>query len=124
MNERDAGYLYDMLRGARKIGRFLEGRARSDLDADEMFQDALVRAITVLGEAAGQVSDEIRDRHPEIPWRDITGMRHRLVHDYRDVDLDRVWTTATENVPELVPMLEAIVPDPGENLQTEAEDDA
>lgn len=90
MNERDAGYLYDMLREARKIGRFVHGRHRSDLDADEIFQYALVRAVTVLGEAAGQVSDEVRERHPEVPWRDITGMRHRLVHDYRDVDADRV----------------------------------
>ncbi len=124
MNQRDAGYLYDMLREARKIGRFVEGRTRSDLDDDDMFQYALVRAITVLGEAAGQVSEEVTARHPEIPWRDITGMRHRLVHDYRDVDLDRVWTAATENVPELVPLLEPVVPDPDADLSPAAEDES
>lgn len=114
MNERDAGYLYDMLSQARTAARFIEGKDRGDLDTDELLQHALVRVLSVVGEAARHVSDEVREAHPEIPWSDITGMRHRLVHDYLHVDLDRVWEAATDGVSELIPKLEAIVPDPDE----------
>lgn len=61
----------------------------------------------VLGEAAGRVSQEFVAAHPEIPWREITGIRHKLIHDYFVVDLEIVWRTATVNIPEVRPMLRA-----------------
>jgi uncharacterized protein with HEPN domain len=74
--------------------RFTRGRRREDLDHDEMLTFALTRAIEIVGEAATKISTETRDRYPHIPWMDIIGMRHRLVHAYFDVDHDILWSTA------------------------------
>ena len=62
-------------------------------------------ACKVFGEAAGRVSAEFTAAHPEIPWKSITGLRHKLIHDYFDVDLGIVWSTATTNVPEVLPVV-------------------
>jgi uncharacterized protein with HEPN domain len=66
---------------------------------------ALVRAIEVIGEAASRVSDDARQTAPEVPWRQIAGMRNRLIHGFFDVDVEIVWRTATEDVPTLVSAL-------------------
>jgi uncharacterized protein with HEPN domain len=87
--------------------RFAAGRSRSDLDLDEMLLFALVRAVEIVGDAAARLSPEARAALPDIPWRLIVGMRNRLVHAYFDVDLDILWTTATQALPELLPALEA-----------------
>ncbi|MDT8369695.1 MAG: HepT-like ribonuclease domain-containing protein, partial [Longimicrobiales bacterium] len=70
---------------------------------------AVVRQLEILGEAAGRVSRELTSASPEIPWSDITGMRHRLIHDYFEVDVDLVWKTATEHVAEVRPKLVALL---------------
>ena len=101
--------LRHMLDAARSAQRFAQGRRREDLDADELLTFGLVRALEVIGEAAGQVTDATRNALPQIAWRPIVGMRHRLIHAYFDVDLERVWDTATHYVPELVQQLEAVL---------------
>ena len=87
--------------------RFASGRQREDLGRDEMLTFSLVRALEIIGEAAAQVSEDSRQTLPDIPWRPMVGMRHRLVHAYFDVDLDRVWDTVVHFVPSLVRQLEA-----------------
>ena len=91
--------------------RFTKGRRREELDSDEMLAFALVHALQIVGEAAGKVSAETRGRLPEIPWANLIGMRHRLVHAYFDVNLDILWTTAVEAAPALLaqiaPLLES-----------------
>ena len=85
---------------------------RTDVEsfvADWVVQDALMRELGVMGEAAGRVSRSLTDAHPEIPWREITGIRHKLIHDYFEVDLDVVWRTATVNVPAVLADLEAVL---------------
>jgi uncharacterized protein with HEPN domain len=84
------------------IGRFVAGRQRQDLDNDQMLAYALVPALQIVGEAASKITSETRAMHPAIPWAEIIGMRHRLVHAYVDIDLDLVWTTATEAAPTLL----------------------
>jgi uncharacterized protein with HEPN domain len=64
-------------------------------------QDAAIRQIEVIGEAVKKLSPELKDRHPEIPWRDVVGMRDKLVHDHFGVDLDAVWNTARKDIPQL-----------------------
>jgi uncharacterized protein with HEPN domain len=83
----------------------IAGATRADLDSNLMLADALVRCIEVVGEAAAQVTQDTRDKYPSIPWRAAVGMRHRLIHSYFEVDLDRVWKTATN---ELEPLIRAI----------------
>ena len=89
--------------------RFTEGRSREDLDRDQMLAFALLHAIQIVGEAAGKISAEFRDQHPQIPWALISGMRHRLVHAYFDINHDILWTTATESVPELLAQVDRLL---------------
>ena len=63
----------------------------------------------ILGEAANHVSKSLKEQHSEIPWADMTGMRHILVHDYFEVDLAEVWKTATADVPPLITLIEQLL---------------
>ena len=69
-----------------------------------------MRALEVIGEAAGKVSGLMRDAHPEIPWSDIIGMRNRLIHEYSRVDVRKVWDTVQNDIPQLIAALEPLVP--------------
>jgi uncharacterized protein with HEPN domain len=89
--------------------RFTQGRRREDLDHDEMLAFALVHALQIVGEAVSKISVETRDKHPQIPWARIIGMRHRLVHAYFDINLDLLWTTATEAAPELLAEIKPLI---------------
>ena len=89
--------------------RFVEGRSREDLDKDRMLAFALLHAIQIVGEAASKISVDFREQHPQIPWVLITGLRHRLVHAYFDINHDILWTTATESVPELLGQVDGIL---------------
>lgn len=112
MSPRDDAFLYDMLLESRRIARFLAGIHRQRFLEDEVLQYAVVRAIGIVGEAAARVSEDRRATHPEVPWRRVIGMRHRLVHDYRHVDVELVWDVATRDIPALAEVLERIAPDP------------
>lgn len=73
-------------------------------------QSAVIRKLEVMGEAAGKVSTAFCASHPEIPWKQMTGLRHRLIHDYGDVRLDIVWRVVRETLPGLVTMLRPLIP--------------
>ncbi len=81
-------------------------KTRADLDKDISLTLALVKTIEIVGEAAGRISAECRSSHPAIPWLDIIGMRHRLIHAYFDINSDIVWETVTDDLPQLVTELE------------------
>jgi uncharacterized protein with HEPN domain len=70
---------------------------------------ALVKAIEIIGEAAYQVSSETRWQIPGVPWEDIMGMRHRLVHAYFDIDLDVLWSTVQNDLPPLIAVLGSVL---------------
>jgi uncharacterized protein with HEPN domain len=105
----DDALLVEMLVYARRIAAKALGLTRAEFDANEDLQLALVYRLQVVGEAASKLSREERDKHVEIPWREIIGMRHVVVHDYFRVDLDVVWETVTSGIPALVAQLESIV---------------
>ena len=88
---------------------FAQGQTRRSLDSNRMLVLSLVKSIEIVGEAAARVAKDCQDQHPSIPWRDIIGMRNRLVHAYFEVDLDRVWDTVTDDLPPLVKSLELIL---------------
>ena len=112
MRPRDRARIADMIDAAEKVQRFIADRQRQDLDHDDMLQFACVRGIEIIGEAAANVSGETRDTHPEIPWRSIIGMRNRIVHAYADIDLEVVWRTAHNELPQLLAALRRIEIDP------------
>jgi uncharacterized protein with HEPN domain len=108
MNERDRVRLQDMLAEARRVQEFLADKSHDELLQDTMLSYAVIRAIEIVGEAAAQTSSELQQRHPEIPWRNMIGMRNRIVHGYSSVDLNIVWEVATRNLPTLMPLLKNI----------------
>ena len=110
MSPRDVVYVGHMLDTARKAISKTSGLSRQAYDDDENLRLALTRLVQVIGEAARQVSGEFANDHPEIPWAEIVGMRHKVVHDYLGVDEDIVWQVVTEDLPKLVSALEPIVP--------------
>lgn len=109
MNAQDNVRLRHMLDAARAAVMIAEGRTREDLDANIEFGLASVQAIQIIGEAANQVTAETRDLYSNLPWRSMIGMRHKLVHEYMDVDYDVVWLTITQRLPELITELETII---------------
>jgi uncharacterized protein with HEPN domain len=101
--------LRHMLDAAREAIEFAQGHARSDLNSDRMLVLALVKVIEIIGEAAYQVSPETREQWPGIPWEDIIGMRHRLVHAYFAINLDILWGTVRDDLPPLVEALREVL---------------
>ena len=111
MNGHDLVRLRHMLDAAREAISFVENKARTDLDRDRQLTLAILKLIEIIGEAASKVTEQSRQKHPEIAWPMIIGMRNRLIHAYFDIDLDRVWDTVTEDLPPLITQLEQILPE-------------
>src|SRR5215470_9502239 len=99
---RDAALLLDMLLAARDARSFVEGLDEAAFIASRLHQNAVIRSLEIIGEAAGKVSAATVAAHHDIPWRDITGMRHRLIHGYGEVRLDLVWTVVSEKLDTLI----------------------
>jgi uncharacterized protein with HEPN domain len=96
----------DFARQAARLGA--EGN-RAQLDSDWKYQLAAERAVELMGEAANRLPAELRDRHVGIPWREIIGMRNRLIHGYDGVDYDIVWDVLNTHAPELAERLPGII---------------
>jgi uncharacterized protein with HEPN domain len=110
MRKDDEVRLRHVLDAAREAMSFAKGRTRADLDCDRMLVLSLVKDIEIVGEAACQITETTRDELPAIPWADIIGMRHRLVHAYFDINLDVLWQTVQDDLPTLVAQMEPLLP--------------
>lgn len=108
--ERDAALLLDMLLAASDAQDFVKGLDEAAFLASRLHQNAAIRSLEVLGEAAGKVSAATQAAHPEIPWRELTGMRHRLIHGYAEVRLDLVWVVLRDNLGALIAQLASLAP--------------
>ena len=106
---RDAQRLLDFAAAAVAVAGYLQHISRDDFLAGNLAYDAILRQLTVAGEAAYKVSRGIRARHPEVPWGEIAGLRHRVVHDYFGLDLDAIWQFATVELPLLRDQAIAII---------------
>ena len=109
----DEALLLDMLLSAREAAAFAQGLDFRVFEEDRRTQLAILKAVETVGEAASRVRPETTAAHPNIPWRQIVGMRNRLVHGYFDVNLRRLWETVQQDIPRLIQQLEAIVPPEG-----------
>ena len=110
MHKDDEIRLRHMLDAAREARLFAQKRSRKDLDLDRKLVLALVKDIETVGEAATKISEDVQRSHPEIPWPDIVGMRHRLIHAYFEINLDILWETVVTDLPPLITSLDSILP--------------
>lgn len=106
MNDKDLIRLRHMLDSVKAILGFLRGKKRKDLDTDRLLLSGITRELEILGEAAGKISQTTKDLFPDIPWKQLVGMRNRLIHAYFDVDHDVLWSTITHDLPVLCKSLE------------------
>jgi uncharacterized protein with HEPN domain len=98
-----------MLDAAQKIVTFTENKSRQELENDDLLALAIERALEIVGEAAKQISEDIKIQHPEVRWDEITATRNRLIHGYFDVDLEIVWMIIEKDLPPLIQQLSAIL---------------
>ena len=107
--DRDAPHVLDIAASARLVCSYVEGVTREDFMRNVQLQDSVIRRLEIAGEAARRVSAQFRERHPEVPWVRMIAMRNRVVHGYDAVDLDIVWTTARERIPQLLALIEPLI---------------
>ena len=118
--DRDAPHVLDIAASARLVRSYVEGVTRDDFMRNVQLQDSVIPRLEIAGEAAGRVSEQFRERHQAIPWARMVGMRNRVAHGYDAVDLDIVWTTARERIPELLALIEPLIPpESGESSEDE-----
>jgi len=114
--DRDAAHLWDMLAYARTAMTLVGEASLEAYLSDRTRQLALERALEIVGESARRLSDTFRAAHPDIPWRAIIGLRTILAHDYGSILQERLWNIAVGQVPDLIRIIEPLVPapEPGE----------
>ena len=93
--------LIDILERSERILSYIKGRDRADIDNDLQLLDAIERNIEIIGEAAYQMPPEIKEKYPEIEWKKIEGVRHKIVHEYNFLDKDTLWDVAENKIPVL-----------------------
>jgi uncharacterized protein with HEPN domain len=95
----DKPYIDHILQAITKIRKYTEKLTREEFENNELIQDAVIRNIEIIGEAAKNLSKEFRKIHSNVPWRAMSGMRDKLIHDYVGIDFDVVWETIKEDMP-------------------------
>lgn len=101
-------YIDDMLDAISKIQTFLSDFDFEKFSNDDKTQFAVIRALEIIGEASKKIPNHIKISYSDIPWREISGMRDKLIHDYFGVDIDVVWKTAVEDIPSVLNLLKQI----------------
>lgn len=104
----DLVYVEHIQSSVNRIQSYISGLNLDSFLENHMVQDAIVRQLEVIGEATKKISQDFRDQHQDIPWKDMAAMRDKLIHDYIEVDFKMVWNTATIDIPELERLLEAL----------------
>ncbi|OGF64840.1 hypothetical protein A2Z53_02505 [Candidatus Giovannonibacteria bacterium RIFCSPHIGHO2_02_42_15] len=94
-------FLEDILESIIRIEKYVKGKTKKEFLDNYEKQDAIIKRLEIIGEAVKNISPEIKKKHPEIPWKDMAGMRDILVHEYFGVIMDRVWDTAKNDIPKL-----------------------
>lgn len=113
--DRDVAYLWDVREAAREVIEFVRDVTYERFAADKILRYAVERQIQVIGEAARRVSPAFKDSHPEIPWKSLIAQRNVLAHEYGEILVERIWRVASERLPELVRLVDPLIPPPPED---------
>ncbi len=106
-DDKQLGLLKDILDSASAIRSYMQGISREDFMANQEKQDAVLRRFEIIGEASSRLSPETKQLFPNMPFRDMRGMRNVIAHDYGDVNLQRIWQTTIDPLQELLTELES-----------------
>ena len=107
---RDDTYLVDILESAKIAREYVAGKSWEDFQQDMQCQDAVLRRLEIIGEAARHVSPQTQKKYSHIPWRELAVLRNLVIHQYDAVDINQVWDTTQNKLPPLVGQLSNIVP--------------
>jgi uncharacterized protein with HEPN domain len=102
-------YLEDILDAIEKAMEFIQGMKYEQFAQDAKTVFAVIRALEIVGEATKQIPQSVKDSYPEVPWRQMAGMRDKLIHDYSGVNLAVVWKTVIEDLPKLEPLIRHVL---------------
>ena len=109
MSERDwSFYVDDMIRFAANVLDYVDGLNQQTFEATGLNFDATVRNLELIGEAASHIPQDVRDRHPDIPWRMLVATRNRLIHGYLGIDSDTLWSIIQDDVSSLLSQLKML----------------
>jgi uncharacterized protein with HEPN domain len=107
----DAAFLADIREVIRRIDSYVADLTYDAYLVDTKTQDAVVRNLEIIGEAVKNVSQELKWNYPNIPWKELAGLRDKLIHHYFGVNFDIVWNIITEELPDIYEQLETISPE-------------
>lgn len=102
-------FLKDIILAMESVERFVEAMSIEELTQDDRTSSAVIRKFEIIGEATKHIPEGLKEKHPEIPWKRMAGMRDRLIHAYFGIDYKLVWDAIKLEIPELIPKLQAIL---------------
>ena len=102
-------YIEDIVDSCAKIAQYIDVQSKEQFEENIELQDAVIRRLQIVGEAVKRLPQEYREKHAHIDWRKAAAMRDVLVHDYDDVDMDRVWVTITKILPPFKNQIEKLI---------------
>jgi uncharacterized protein with HEPN domain len=113
---KSADYIDDILNEIKKVNIFIGEMTFDQFVKEEKTAYAVIRAIEIIGEASKKIPDDIKHKQPGLPWREISGMRDKLIHDYFGINLTIVWKTIKEDFPIIEPLLHELAKEPKESF--------
>ncbi len=108
-------YFEDIVNSITHIEKYTHGASLDVFEADEYMQDAIIRRFQIIGDATKRIPDDFKQRHSNVPWKFATAMRDVLVHDYNEVNLERVWKTIKEDLPEFKEQIQILLQETEKN---------
>jgi len=106
---RDRDYLSDIREAIQRIAAYTAGLNYEQFMQDNKTQDAVVRNLEIIGEATKNLSSHLRTTHPQIPWKDLAGLRDKMIHHYFGINYEIVWTIVKEDLPDLLSQIQDIL---------------
>lgn len=111
-------YIEDIIDAMKKAGDFIKGMDYEAFSQDDKTIFAVIRSIEIIGEAAKKIPEKVRKKYPAVPWKDLAGMRDKVIHEYFGVKLNLVWNAAANEVQSLIPLFEKVLEDMDREAET------